>query len=97
VAGVWLSHQRLRYPGSATWLTPSCLVLTVTSAGIRRVSSFGDPGPVTVLVFRPDLSSPGRETRSPVCEYERPAGACRENRTGPGDSAGRGAGPVSPG
>jgi len=29
-------------------------VLTVTSAGIRRVSSFGDPALVTVFGFRPD-------------------------------------------
>ena len=32
------------------------VVLTVTSAGIRRVSSFGDPGLVTMFGFRPDLS-----------------------------------------
>jgi len=32
------------------------VVLTVTSAGIRRISSFGDPGLVTVFGFRPDLS-----------------------------------------
>jgi RNA polymerase sigma-70 factor (ECF subfamily) len=31
-------------------------VLTVTSAGIRRVSSFGDPGLVTVFGFRPDMA-----------------------------------------
>ena len=31
-------------------------VLTVTSAGIRRVSSFGDPGLVTVFGFRPDTA-----------------------------------------
>jgi RNA polymerase sigma-70 factor, ECF subfamily len=30
-------------------------VLTVTSAGIRRISSFGEPGLVTVFGFRPDL------------------------------------------
>jgi RNA polymerase sigma-70 factor (ECF subfamily) len=29
-------------------------VLTVTGAGIRRISSFGDPGLVTVFGFRPD-------------------------------------------
>jgi RNA polymerase sigma-70 factor (ECF subfamily) len=32
------------------------VVLTVTSAGIRRISSFGDPGLVAVFGFRPDLS-----------------------------------------
>ena len=32
------------------------VVLTVTSAGIRRISSFGDPRLVTVFGFRPDLS-----------------------------------------
>jgi len=31
-------------------------VLTVTSAGIRRISSFGDPGLVTVFGFRPDMT-----------------------------------------
>ncbi|HXB46517.1 MAG TPA: hypothetical protein VNW50_02055, partial [Streptosporangiaceae bacterium] len=31
-------------------------VLTVTSAGIRRVSSFGDPKLVTVFGFRPDMA-----------------------------------------
>jgi RNA polymerase sigma-70 factor (ECF subfamily) len=31
-------------------------VLTVTSAGIRRVSSFGDPGLVAVFGFRPDMA-----------------------------------------
>jgi RNA polymerase sigma-70 factor (ECF subfamily) len=30
-------------------------VLTVTGAGIRRISSFGDPALVTVFGFRPDL------------------------------------------
>jgi RNA polymerase sigma-70 factor, ECF subfamily len=30
-------------------------VLTVTSAGIRRISSFGDPGLVTVFGFRTDM------------------------------------------
>ena len=32
------------------------VVLTVTSAGIRRIFSFGDPGLVGVFGFRPDLS-----------------------------------------
>jgi RNA polymerase sigma-70 factor (ECF subfamily) len=32
------------------------VVLTVTSAGIRRISSFGDPRLVIVFGFRPDLS-----------------------------------------
>jgi RNA polymerase sigma-70 factor (ECF subfamily) len=31
-------------------------VLTVTGAGIRRISSFGDPGLVTVFGFRPDTA-----------------------------------------
>jgi RNA polymerase sigma-70 factor (ECF subfamily) len=31
-------------------------VLTVTAAGIRRVSSFGDPRLVTVFGFRPDMA-----------------------------------------
>jgi RNA polymerase sigma-70 factor, ECF subfamily len=31
-------------------------VLTVTSAGIRRISSFGDPRLVTVFGFRPDMT-----------------------------------------
>jgi RNA polymerase sigma-70 factor, ECF subfamily len=31
-------------------------VLTVTGAGIRRISSFGDPGLVTVFGFRPDMT-----------------------------------------
>jgi RNA polymerase sigma-70 factor (ECF subfamily) len=31
-------------------------VLTVTSAGIRRISSFGDPGLVTMFGFRPDTA-----------------------------------------
>ncbi|MGH3154616.1 MAG: sigma-70 family RNA polymerase sigma factor [Streptosporangiaceae bacterium] len=31
-------------------------VLTVTGAGIRRISSFGDPGLVTVFGFRPDMA-----------------------------------------
>ena len=31
-------------------------VLTVTAAGIRRISSFGDPGLVTVFGFRPDMA-----------------------------------------
>ncbi len=31
-------------------------MLTVTSAGIRRVSSFGDPSLVTVFGFRPDVA-----------------------------------------
>jgi RNA polymerase sigma-70 factor (ECF subfamily) len=31
-------------------------VLTVTSAGIRRISSFGDPRLVTVFGFRPDMA-----------------------------------------
>jgi RNA polymerase sigma-70 factor (ECF subfamily) len=31
-------------------------VLTVTSAGIRRISSFGDPGLVAVFGFRPDMA-----------------------------------------
>jgi RNA polymerase sigma-70 factor, ECF subfamily len=36
-------------------------VLTVTGAGIRRISSFGDPGLVTVFGFRPDMAqSKGR-------------------------------------
>lgn len=33
-------------------------VLTVTAAGIRRVSSFGDPGLVTVFGFRPGRLRP---------------------------------------
>jgi len=33
-------------------------VLTVTDAGIRRISSFGDPGLVTVFGFRPDMAQP---------------------------------------
>jgi RNA polymerase sigma-70 factor, ECF subfamily len=36
-------------------------VLTVTGAGIRRISSFGEPGLVTVFGFRPDMEpSKGR-------------------------------------
>ena len=31
-------------------------VLTVTGAGIRRISSFGDPRLVTVFGFRPDMA-----------------------------------------
>ena len=31
-------------------------VLTVTGEGIRRISSFGDPGLVTVFGFRPDMA-----------------------------------------
>jgi RNA polymerase sigma-70 factor (ECF subfamily) len=31
-------------------------VLTVTSEGIRRISSFGDPGLITVFGFRPDMT-----------------------------------------
>ena len=31
-------------------------VLTVAAAGIRRISSFGDPGLVTVFGFRPDMA-----------------------------------------
>jgi RNA polymerase sigma-70 factor (ECF subfamily) len=31
-------------------------VLTVTGAGIRRISSFGDPGLVTLFGFRPDMA-----------------------------------------
>ena len=31
-------------------------VLTVTGAGIRRISSFGDPGLVAVFGFRPDMA-----------------------------------------
>ena len=34
-------------------------VLTVTSAGIRRISSFGDPRLVTVFGFRPDMGWAG--------------------------------------
>jgi RNA polymerase sigma-70 factor, ECF subfamily len=33
-------------------------VLTVTGAGIRRISSFGDPGLVTVFGFRSDMAQP---------------------------------------
>ncbi|HEV2256008.1 MAG TPA: sigma-70 family RNA polymerase sigma factor [Streptosporangiaceae bacterium] len=33
-------------------------VLTVTAAGVRRISSFGDPGLVTVFGFRPDMAQP---------------------------------------
>jgi len=33
-------------------------VLTVTGAGISRISSFGDPGLVTVFGFRPDMAQP---------------------------------------
>jgi hypothetical protein len=32
-------------------------VLTVTGAGIRRITSFGDPGLVTVFGFRPDMTT----------------------------------------
>jgi RNA polymerase sigma-70 factor (ECF subfamily) len=32
------------------------VVLTVTTAGIRRISSFGDPGLITVFGFRPDIA-----------------------------------------
>ena len=31
-------------------------MLTVTGAGIRRISSFGDPGLVTMFGFRPDMA-----------------------------------------
>ena len=31
-------------------------VLTVTSAGIRRISSFGDPGLVALFGFRPEMA-----------------------------------------
>ena len=31
-------------------------VLTVTGAGIRRISSFGDPRLVTLFGFRPDMA-----------------------------------------
>jgi RNA polymerase sigma-70 factor, ECF subfamily len=33
-------------------------VLTVTDAGVRRISSFGDPRLVTVFGFRPDMGQP---------------------------------------
>ena len=33
-------------------------VLTVTAAGIRRISSFGDPRLVTAFGFRPDMAHP---------------------------------------
>jgi hypothetical protein len=33
-------------------------VLTVTSAGVRRISSFGDPRLITVFAFRPDMAQP---------------------------------------
>ena len=33
-------------------------VLTVTDAGVRRISSFGDPNLVTVFGFRPDMAQP---------------------------------------
>jgi RNA polymerase sigma-70 factor, ECF subfamily len=33
-------------------------VLTVTDAGVRRISSFGDPRLVTVFGFRPDMAQP---------------------------------------
>ena len=36
-------------------------VLTVTDAGIRRISSFGDPGLVTMFGFRPDMT-PAKDT-----------------------------------
>jgi len=35
-------------------------VLTVAEAGIRRISSFGDPGLITVFGFRPDMVTRGR-------------------------------------
>jgi RNA polymerase sigma-70 factor, ECF subfamily len=38
-------------------------VLTVTSAGIRRASSFGDPKLVTVFGFRPDMGVLGQARR----------------------------------
>jgi hypothetical protein len=31
-------------------------VLTVAAAGIRRISSFGDPSLVTLFGFRPDMA-----------------------------------------
>jgi RNA polymerase sigma factor (sigma-70 family) len=37
-------------------LTELICVLTVTSAGIRRVSSFGDPSLLTLFGFRPDAA-----------------------------------------
>ena len=39
-------------------------VLTVTGAGIRRISSFGDPGLVTVFGFGPDIGYRRRATPS---------------------------------
>ena len=39
-------------------------VLTVTGAGIRRISSFGDPRLVTVFGFRPEIVSEFRRARA---------------------------------
>jgi hypothetical protein len=47
------------FVGTARWWAATSYgicVLTVTSAGIRRVSSFGDPKLVTVFGFRPGLA-----------------------------------------
>ena len=50
-AAVWTRDQ------DGTYRPYGICVLTVTSAGIRRITSFGDPGLVTVFGFQPDMST----------------------------------------
>jgi RNA polymerase sigma-70 factor (ECF subfamily) len=50
-AAAWTRDQ------DGTYRPYGICVLTVTGAGIRRITSFGDPGLVTVFGFRPDMTT----------------------------------------
>jgi RNA polymerase sigma-70 factor (ECF subfamily) len=50
-AAAWTRDQ------DGTYRPYGICVLTVTGAGIRRITSFGDPGLVTVFGFRPDTTA----------------------------------------
>jgi hypothetical protein len=58
LAGPWVAGP----PGTYTrdhhgnYQPYGIVVLAVTTAGIRRISSFGNPGMVTVFGFRPDIT-----------------------------------------
>jgi RNA polymerase sigma-70 factor (ECF subfamily) len=65
--GAWrmLATSANGQPAAAAWTRDQdgtyrpygICVLTVTGAGIRRITSFGDPGLVTVFGFRPDMTT----------------------------------------
>jgi RNA polymerase sigma-70 factor (ECF subfamily) len=56
-AAAWTRDQ------DGTYQPYGICVLTVAGAGIRRITSFGDPGLVAVFGFRPDMTTAGAPAR----------------------------------